>query len=259
MGAGYGEIRELVDVMAYRRDRFGLIASVFERESSEEAVAHMIAQANAFGCELDESIELDLNRGLGALACDDLSTFATQTRTEYARLFLGPREVVAPLHESAYLSGTSRMFTAETMAVRAFYEHYGYVMKAKNREPEDSMGVEFEFLRNLCDRCIALLEQVGAASLGVGEENVFMQVAKLLEAQRTFEKQHLGRWAHKFAQLVIENDRSGFYAAWAKYLLGVLGEDDVLLLECDVMLAERAGSACERPEFAPLVSCGGRS
>lgn len=270
MGEGYEEMCKLADVMTCRRDRFGLIASVFEQESSEETVTHMITQALAFGCELDGSIELDLNRGLSALACDDISAFATRTRTEYTRLFLGPRKVMAPLHESAYLSGTSRMFTAETMAVRKFYERYGYVMKAKNREPEDGVGVEFEFLRNLCDRCIALLEQAGAAlpdasggkavcategkSVPTPERkatvpyvgNALLQVGRLLEAQRAFKEQHLSRWAYLFAQRVIENDKSGFYAVWAKYLLDVLDEDDALLRECDAMLTEREGFGRER-------------
>ena len=47
-----------------------------------------------------------------------MTALSTLTRTEYARLFIGPREVVAPLHESAWRSGTARMFTAETLAVR---------------------------------------------------------------------------------------------------------------------------------------------
>ena len=59
MGEGYEEMCRLADVMTCRRDRFGLIASVFEQESSEETVTHMITQALAFGCELDGSIELD--------------------------------------------------------------------------------------------------------------------------------------------------------------------------------------------------------
>lgn len=215
---------ELVELTAFRRDRFGLVAGIFEQESSEEAVAHMIAQARAFGRELDDSAELALNEGLCSLARDDVSVFAEKTRTEYARLFLGPREVVAPLHESAYLSGTPRMFTTETLAVRAFYERHGYTMKAKNREPEDAIGVELEFLRNLCSRCIALLESDGS-SLNVDE------VRRLLDAQTSFTERHLGLWAHEFAKRVAENDESGFYAVWATYLSAVLDEDEELLEE----------------------------
>lgn len=229
-------LREVADIIEFRRDRFGLLASVFSRESSEESVGRMIAQANAFGPDLDESIEFELNAELRALQIDSLSSFATLTRTEYARLFLGPRTVVAPLHESAYLSGTSRMFTAETLAVRDVYERNGYIMKAKNKEPEDGVGTEFEFLRNLCDRCLDLLDCSAADACDTCE------LARLLQLQKTFEEQHMRRWMHLFARRVMENDRSGFYAAWAGYLLGVLDEEANLVDVCLNMLPEK--SAC---------------
>lgn len=220
---------KLSDVMAFRRDRFGLVADIFTHESSEETIAHIIAHASDVGQELDGSIESALSKELGSLRYDDFSSFAVKTRTEYARLFLGPREVLAPLHESAYLSGTSRMFTAETLAVRRFYERYGYMMKAKNSEPDDSVGTELEFLRNLCDGCLALHET------GLDQGSID-ECAGLIEAQSVFKEQHLNRWIAKFAQRVIENDRSGYYRAWAIYLLGVLKEDDDLLSECKQLL-----------------------
>ncbi len=234
---------ELVDALAFRRDRFGLVADVFAREAPEPSVSGMLEQARAYEGALDESIEAKLNEGLRVLPCEDLPAFATQTRTEYARLFLGPRDVKAPLHESAYLSGAVRMFTAETLAVRAFYEQHGYVMKAKNREPEDGMGVELEFLRNLCDRCLALLEADGGAA-----PDALGEVRRLLEAQKSFKEQHLHRWAEAFVQRVVDNDQSGFYAAWAAYLLGVLREDDELLDECLELLSD-AERACPTRDF----------
>lgn len=251
-------LRRAADVILLRRDRFGLVASVFSRESSEGAVACMVAQAADPQLDLEESIELDLHRKLASLSFDDLSAFATLTRTEYARLFLGPREVIAPLHESAYLSGTSRMFTAETLAVRDVYERNGYIMKAKSREPEDSVGTEFEFLRNLCDRCLALLGQRdafdsilsveddgrgvrsecgGGGFTAASPECDVRELARIVRLQKSFEEQHMRRWMHLFVQRVEENDRSGFYAAWAGYLLGVLNEDEVLADECLKLLS----------------------
>ena len=231
MEATMTNVGRLIDLISFRRDRFCLVADVFACESSKETVTQMIAQASSFNSELDDgSIEAALNRVLASLANDDMATFARKTRTEYARLFLGPRTVVAPLHESAYLSGTPRMFTSDTLAVRAFLERHGYVMKAKNLEPEDSVGVEFEFLRNICDRCISLLEIEGGDAAG--------EVGRLLEAQEAFEEQHMGRWLPEFAERVVDGDQSGFYAAWATYLIGVLGEDDALLRECKSLLVE---------------------
>jgi TorA maturation chaperone TorD len=198
----------------------------------------MMSQLPVLSEGLEESAELSLSRGLACLASsaqEELSAFATRTRTEYARLFLGPREVLAPLHESAYLSGTSRMFTAQTLAVRDFYERFGYVMRLKNREPEDGIGPEFEFLRRLCGRCLTLLAARESKSTE-GLADAIEQIGRLLEAQRLFKEQHLLRWAGDFAERVIEHDRSGFYAVWATYLITVLDEDESLLNSCFQLL-----------------------
>lgn len=227
---------ELADITALRRERFAVAASVFDREMPEEAVRHMVAtaqEAQEAADEPEDSAEGRLGAALAALACDDMAKFATLTRTEYARLFLGPREVVAPLHESAYRSGTSRMFTAETLAVRAFYERHGYILKAKNREPEDAIGTELEFMRNLCD---GLLE-----ALGDGTAPFDRAAAEgFLSALGTFAAQHLDRWTTHFTERVREGDRSGFYAAWAAYLDEVLAEDAALQRESERLLGAAA-------------------
>ncbi len=239
----------LADIAAMRRERFAATAAVFSRETPAEAVRHMVIEAAAAAGALDASAEDRLGQALAALACDDMESLATTTRTEYARLFLGPREVMAPLHESAYLSGVSRMFTAETLAVRRFYEGHGYIMKAKNREPEDAIGTELEFMRNLCDGLLAALGPeasreaadgtVAAASAESAEPAAVdpAAVAALLRTQRAFAEQHLSRWAQRFTARVREHDRSGFYAAWARYLDEVLAEDAALEEESERLAA----------------------
>lgn len=220
-------IAELLDVLLTRRDRFAVTAAVFSRETPEEGVRQMVAQAEADQGSVDDTIERSLAVDLAALICADMTAFATQTRTEYARLFLGPREVVAPLHESAYLSGTARMFTAETLAVRKFYETNGYIMKAKNREPEDAMGTELEFMRNLCDQAVALL------SRDVRAQEDLDRVSHLLEVLHDFKAAHLDRWAHLFIERVGAHDASGFYKVWVRYLAKMLDEDDELQALCE--------------------------
>lgn len=236
MDAAELKVEKLIDLLAYRRDRFALLADVFACETPEDTVMQMVAHAAESLHELDESPEAALSARLASLATEDPSVLATLIRTEYARLFLGPRTVLAPMHESAYLSGTPRMFTAETLAVRAFYESFGYRMKAKNREPEDSIAVELEFIRNLCTRCLDLLADEVCCS------DVRDEVQRLIAAQRAFENQHLMRWAPAFVQRVEGNDQSGFLAAWARFLADVLAEDEMLLAQCEQALVTREGA-----------------
>lgn len=227
----------LLEALQVRRERFAVTAAVFSRESFEEAVRQMVAQAARAEAALDDASEHALSTALAALACEDMAALATKTRTEYARLFLGPRTVVAPLHESAYLSGTPRMFTADTLAVRKCYEANGFVMKAKNREPEDAIGTELEFLRNLVDRLIGQIE-----GDGLTEANC-LEVRRQLDVVRTFKEQHLDRWAPLFVERVADNDESGFYRAWARYLAAVLAEDETLQARCEDEVAIMTDSA----------------
>lgn len=241
---------ELADTLALRRERFAVLADVFSAESSPEAVAAMVRQATSAcaeedgalagaeaGGRPDSSPESALARALAALSDGLTDAFATKTRTEYARLFVGPREVVAPLHESAWRSGTPRTFTAETLAVRSVYERNGFVMKRKNREPEDAIGVELEFLRNLCDRALAALAadgEPGAAGPVVTEN---------LACQRAFLDEHVRRWAIDFGRRVQEADESGFYRVWAAYLEAVLNEDEALLDACEALISAEGREA----------------
>ncbi len=217
---------ELSDILAFRGERFGAIAGAFFQEATAEEIASILEGACDSGLDPEDATpEGVLSRGLASLDGKDLVSFATKTRIEYARLFIGPREVVAPLHESAYLSGTKRMFTSETLDVRKFYADFGYVMVRKNREPEDSVGVEFEFLRNLCERA--------ADAVRTGND---AEMERLLRAQGDFKQLHLNRWIREFAALVVEHDASRYYRAWALYLEAVLDDDDTLVERCFALL-----------------------
>ncbi len=226
--------QQLEYILKCRKERFGLVSSVFFQECPEETVAGMLEQAKeSDSLDMEPSIEADLSNRLRDLKFSDITDFATLTRTEYARLFIGPREVIAPLHESAYLSGTSRMFTKETLEVRAFYKRYGYVMRRKNREPEDGIGIECEFLGELTEKCLDLLCK------GFKKDEL-REIDDLLQAQKDFEDQHLNRWSEAFIARVLGNDRSGFYAAWAEYLSGVIAEDAELLELCQDLVRNLA-------------------
>lgn len=216
---------ELLDLLEYRKERFGLVADAFAQETPPDQLKAILDEASKADDIDDGSPEAELAASLRDLQFDDFDTFATKTRTEYARMFIGPRKVLVPLHESAYRSGVSRMFTNETLNVRKFYEHFGYVMLRKNKEPEDSVGVEFEFLRNLCQRCVDILD-------AEVDEAAMARVRKLLGAQGQFKEQHLGIWAQRFVEGVVDTDQSGYYRAWAQYLSRVLEEDEQLLAEC---------------------------
>lgn len=226
MTANVETVKTLVDLLEYRKERFDAIARVFAAELSDSSAIAMVSNAQeSLSADDDESAEGRLIKEIGAIAFEDAHEFATGLRTEYARLFIGPRRVLAPLHESAYRSGKSRMFTHDTLNVRAFYKAFGYEMVRKNLEPDDGISTEFEFLANLCERCIGLLDERL-------DEATVSELDRLLVAQSDFLRLHLLVWYEKFAEKVVEADECGFYGPWARYLVDVASEDEELLIEC---------------------------
>lgn len=217
---------DLISHIAQRCERLRLLSDIFDHECSDETIDLILSQAQNGLLPPEDSPESALRENLRLLRQQNIPAFATLTRTEYARLFIGPKKVLVPLHESAYRSGVSRMFTQETLQVRAYYQSFGYVLKKKNTEPEDSVGTELEFLKNLSEKCLEVLSATPLTRAG------FTEVADLLKAQDEFEQQHMMCWIDQFIDRVLEHDKSGFYRTWATYLRDVIIDEKKTLSTC---------------------------
>lgn len=108
-------------------------------------------------------------------------------RVEYARLFVGPHELLAPPYESVYTDGGTVMGES-TVAVEDAYHAEGLAMKAD--ELPDHMAIELEFCSYLA------------------AHNV----------ERTFLKEHPARWVSPFCSRMREHTNSGYYRALADCL-----------------------------------------
>jgi TorA maturation chaperone TorD len=76
-------------------------------------------------------------------------TLAELTK-DYEVLFVGPGHVLACPYESVYRSEEHLTFERETLAVRGFYARFGVQAPALNREPDDHIGLELDFIAHLC-------------------------------------------------------------------------------------------------------------
>ena len=74
-----------------------------------------------------------------------------EARSDFMRLFIGPGKVLAAPWGSVYMSVDKLIFTEETLRVRKYYEANGRIVKEKNREPDDHIGLELEFIADLLD------------------------------------------------------------------------------------------------------------
>lgn len=135
------------------------------------------------------------------VAVADLRAAATDLealRVEYAKLFFGPFELLAPPYESTYVDDPERVMTASTAAVERAYRREG--LDVDLDEPADHVAAELEFSY--------VLVRSEAAALAAGD---FDAAATYLQRQYDFLSAHLGRWVSEFASDVREHASTEFY------------------------------------------------
>jgi len=134
---------------------------------------------------------------------------------DYARLFVGPSELLAPPYGSVYLEKEGRLMGDSTMAAVDFYRSRGLVMDADFREVPDHIAAELEFMYYLVYKEIEALEASDMKA-----------AAAALEAQDSFMHVFLLRWVDKFSGRIAENADTDFYRALAGCLSSFIYKSD---------------------------------
>ena len=137
---------------------------------------------------------------------------------DYNRLFVGPHKVLAAPWESVYFSTDRVLFQVQTLEVRNWYTRFGLQIVNRNREPDDHLGLELEFIAHLAR--LALEAQAS---------NDAEQLAQMLDALRQFMKEHPLRWAPKCLNAIGQNSQTDFYRGIALLVAGGLKELESVL------------------------------
>ncbi|MEE0706973.1 MAG: molecular chaperone TorD family protein [Adlercreutzia sp.] len=124
--------------------------------------------------------------------------------SEYTRLFVGGKRVVAPMWESVYFNKDRMVFQHETFEVRAMYARYGLKVDAFSHEPDDHLAYELLFLGRLFEQA------ADDEEAGRGEE----ARRKVADAV-SFTVCHPLTWVPQWRALVERHDQSGFYRGYA--------------------------------------------
>ena len=124
-------------------------------------------------------------------------------RVDYARLFVGPFELLASPYGSVYLDDRERVMTQSTLDVQRRYENEG--LDVDIDEPPDHIAAELEFAYVLvCGELDALLEEDFETALSYQRK------------QQNFLETHLGAWLPEFANSILENAETDFYRELAR-------------------------------------------
>lgn len=119
-------------------------------------------------------------------------------KVEYARLFVGPFELIAPPYGSVYLEGKRMLMGESTVAVQKAYQANGLTLEVS--EAPDHIALELEFMHYLC------LREGDAAAKNDCEE-----AGRLAKAQAFFMDRFLGPWIADFCGAVRKGTDNSFY------------------------------------------------
>lgn len=125
-------------------------------------------------------------------------TDARELLVDYARLFVGPFELLAPPYGSVYLEGKSRVMGDSTMAVLEKYQEEGLTVDIK--EPPDHIAFELEFLH--------YLTALEADAVEKGESEKQHRFAKV---KKEFLSNFLAPWVPLFCEKIRRGSTNSFY------------------------------------------------
>ena len=125
-------------------------------------------------------------------------------RVEYAKLFSGPFELLAPPYGSVYLDEGRRVMGDSTMEVIAEYEKEGLARSDDFRDLPDHITVEMEFMSYLIYKEIEALQKsdTGSAKEYMDRQDIFLNTL-------------LRPWVPPFCEKIKQGTINGFYTALA--------------------------------------------
>lgn len=175
---------DLLDVERRRGNTYKLLAECYHKP--DDALLELRSTA----AEEDIAVSDAALRGPKT----DLETL----RVEYAKLFVGPFELLASPYESTYVDDPDRVMTRSTAEVAEAYRQEG--LDVGLDEPPDHVSAELEFVY------VLVAEEVRALAAG----DIDAATASL-RRQYEFLSGHLGRWVSEFAENVQEHADTEFY------------------------------------------------
>lgn len=122
--------------------------------------------------------------------------------------------VAAPPWESVYVTQDQALFGEPVLQIRKKLTQFGMKFIKENKEPEDHISIELEFMSFLINYTSQALKSQNEYDY---ERGVYNQYWLL--------KEHLNRWIELFAQNVHSSDTTPFYKGIAELLCLFVAED----------------------------------
>ncbi|HHY26857.1 MAG TPA: molecular chaperone TorD family protein [Desulfitobacterium dehalogenans] len=146
---------------------------------------------------------------LRQLTSADLEPLQKELTWEFNRLFVGPYHLPTPPYESVYRTTNGLMMQEPSTEVRKKFLAAGLQVTNLNRDPDDHIGLELEFMYFLCVKGLQALEnnRIPELRLRISQQQEFLEI-------------HLLQWALTFCEDVSGHTHQPFFARMAGFMAG---------------------------------------
>lgn len=209
----------LLEYLQYRCSVYYSLKTIFVKEATMAQIRQLIRGCKNVGdIEQLSGAERAYVEYFSSIEEEQVKAVRQEMKPEYARLFLGPKKLIAPPYESVYRSTNRSLYGEATEQVKEFYQNAGMMMGEKANLPEDFIGTELEFMYWMSHRMYQACEA----------EQVEL-VQKMAIYQYEFLVQHMLEWVGEFAKDVREGSTMTYFKVAVDYLDEFIKEDATFL------------------------------
>jgi TorA maturation chaperone TorD len=195
---------------------FGLLGKLLYNQPAQDELRALIedevfAEAPFANEQPDVAAGLALLQQWAESCPDDLGPIMGDLQADWTRLFAGGGLAPIAPWESVYYTEERVLFGESTLDVRAWYRRFGLELANLHHEPDDHIGLELLFIAHLAHMALAALEE--------GDEGA---LARALQGQRDFARQHLFVWAPTWCEQMVRLAHTDYYRGLALVVRGAL-------------------------------------
>ena len=190
--------KEILSVEKYRSDIYRTLSSCYNPPGKgiRDVLKRLEAGLCATGSNAISQVVMMRN---------ELNTGVTvnNLKIQFAKLFIGPYQLLAPPFGSLYLDGKHQIMGDSTLDVVKRYSAAGLTVDESFKNPPDHISAELEFMH------ILIIEELNCLHKGCADEAVVWLVR-----QFEFLNSHIGQWMDAFTGLTIKKTQLPYF----KYL-----------------------------------------
>lgn len=160
-------------------------------------------------------------------------------KVDYARLFVGPYNLMAPPYGSVYLENERLLMGNSTADVQKRYEEAGLDVATGFKDAPDHIAAELEFMHFLIFKEMEAINQGDVKNI----VNYFLN-------QQSFLEDHLGAWMSEFAGNVADNAKTPFYQNLARATEAFITDDYHIISSVLVSLQSNSEKPIEIESFS---------